>query len=153
MSLVYSYINYCNTVWGSAYLNHLKPLVILQKKAIRIVNKSYYDAESSPIFHKLRLLNIYKIHNLNCLTFMYNCLINNKFPEIRNKILENAFSHEYNTRHRVKLNPPFERLEICKRSFLCKGICLWNDLGEDVKFNNFNSFKKMIKCKLIDESE
>ena len=69
------------------------------------------------------------------------------------KYLKNAFSHDYNTRHRGKLNPPFARLEICKRSFLCKGICLWNDLGDDVKFNNFNSFKKMIKCKLIDESE
>ena len=34
MSLIYSYINYCNVVWGSAYLNHLKPLVILQKKLL-----------------------------------------------------------------------------------------------------------------------
>ena len=33
MSLIYSYINYCNVVWGSAYINHLKPLVILQKKS------------------------------------------------------------------------------------------------------------------------
>ena len=33
MSLIYSYINYCNVVWGSAYQNHLKPLVILQKKS------------------------------------------------------------------------------------------------------------------------
>ena len=153
MSLIYSYINYCNVVWGSAYLNHLKPLVILQKKAVRIINKSNYDAESSPIFYTLGLLNIYNIHKLNCLTFMYNCLTNNKFPEFRDKILKNAFTHQYSTRHRGQLNPPFERLEICKRSFLCKGIYLWNNLDTDVKCKNFNSFKKTIKCKLIDEAD
>lgn len=150
MSLIYSYINYCNVVWGSAYNNHLKPLVILQKKAVRIINKSSYDAESAPIFHSLSLLNISNIHKLNCLNFMYNCLSNNKFPEFRKRILENASSHDYNTRHREQLNPPFERLEICRRSFLCKGIGLWNNLDVDVKSRYFNYFKKTIKCKLID---
>ena len=153
MSLIYSYINYCNVVWGSAYNNHLNPLVVLQKKAVRIINKSNYDAESAPIFHTLRLLNISNIHKLNCLIFMYNCLTKNKFPVFRNKISENAFSHDYNTRQRGQLNSPFERLEICKRSFLCKGICLWNNLDINVKCSNFNSFKKIIKCRLISEDK
>ena len=95
MSLIYSYINYCNVLWGSAYQNHLKPLVILQKKAVRIINKSNYDAESSPIFDSLRLLNINNIHKQNCLKLMYNCLTNDKFPEFRNKIFENATWIQY----------------------------------------------------------
>ena len=84
---------------------------------------------------------------------MYNSLTKNKFPIFRERILENASSHEYNTRHRGQLNPPFERLEICRRSFLCKGISLWNNLDENVKSSNFNYFKKTIKCKLLDSSE
>ena len=84
---------------------------------------------------------------------MYNCLVNNKFPKFRSKIFDNAFSHSYNTRHREQLNPPFERLEMCKRSFLCKGICLWNNLDLNIKCSSFNSFKKTIKSKLIDEDE
>ena len=40
-----------------------------------------------------------------------------------------------------------------KRSFLCKGIYLWNNLDTDVKCKNVNSFKKTIKCKLIDEAD
>ena len=84
---------------------------------------------------------------------MYNCLTKNKFPEFRERIHENASSHEYKTRHRGQLNPPFERLEICRRSFLCKGIGLWNNLDVDVKSSNFNYFKKTIKCKLIDGIE
>ena len=81
---------------------------------------------------------------------MYNCLSNNKFPEFRKRILENASSHDYNTRHREQLNPPFERLEICRRSFLCKGIGLWNNLDVDVNSRYFNYFKKTMKCKLVD---
>ena len=109
MSLVYSYLNYCNVVWDSAYNNHLNPLVVLQKKAVRIINKSSFDAESAPIFHSMRLLNIFNIHKLNCLIFMYNCLINHKLPKFRNKILKNEFSHKYSTRNRRQLNlPPFE---------------------------------------------
>ena len=153
MSLIYSYINYCNVVWGSAYNNHLNPLVILQKKAVRIVNKSSYDAESAPIFNSLGLLNISNVHKLNCLKFMYSCLREDKFPELRNKILENESSHDYDTRNRGQLNTPIARLEICKRSFLCKGVGLWKELEDDVKFSNFYSFKKTVKCKLIDNTE
>ena len=82
---------------------------------------------------------------------MYNCLSCNKFPEFRTKICANESSHDYNTRNRGQLNPPFERLEVCKRSFLSNGIVLWNDLDDDIKFSHFNSFKKAAKCKLIDE--
>ena len=39
MSLIYSCVNYANVIWGSAYLCHLKPLVVLQKKkTIRLIN-------------------------------------------------------------------------------------------------------------------
>ena len=42
MSLIYSYLNYCNIIWGGAYDTVLKPLFILQKKAIRIISNSYH---------------------------------------------------------------------------------------------------------------
>ena len=32
MSLIYSYLNYCNVIWGGAYNIVLQPLYILQKK-------------------------------------------------------------------------------------------------------------------------
>lgn len=34
MSLIYSYLNYCNLIWGSAEIGIIQPLFILQKKAI-----------------------------------------------------------------------------------------------------------------------
>ena len=132
MSLVFSYINYCNTVWGSANAIHLKPLITLQKKAIRIITKSEYNAESQPIFYSLKLLTISNVHELNCLVFIYEYL-KYDFLDYRNRILQQNFSHNYTTRFRDLLNPPFQRLSVCKNSFLNKGIGLWNKLNNSTK--------------------
>ena len=52
-SMILPYLNYCNLVWGSAYKSNLQRIVILQKRVIRIVDKSYYNAHTEPIFKKL----------------------------------------------------------------------------------------------------
>ena len=100
MSLIFSYLNYCNVVWGSAYECHLRPVLTLQKKAVRIITKSAYDERSAPIFNSLKILQVPKIHKLNCFIFMFKCLNCNNFPIFRNKILQNISSHNYATRHR-----------------------------------------------------
>ena len=43
-SLIYPYFYYCNTVWASTYKTNLRRLVILQKRIIRIINKSHFNA-------------------------------------------------------------------------------------------------------------
>ena len=133
MSLIFSYLNYCNVVWGSAYECHLRPLLTLQKKAVRIITKSAYDERSAPIFNSLKILQVPKIHKLNCFIFMFKCLNCNNFPSFRNKILQNTASHNYATRHRNLFYIPQERLELCRKSFLNKGISLWNELDAEVK--------------------
>ena len=133
MSLIFSYINYCNVVWGSAYDCHIKPLFVLQKRAIRIINRSDYTAESEPIFKFLVILSIPSIHKLNCLLFIYKCLTTSSFIYFKNRISQNTFSHEYRTRHKELLRPPRERLELVRMSYFYKGICLWNELDNDAK--------------------
>ena len=150
MSLIFSYLNYCNVVWGSAYECHLRPLLTLQKKAVRIITKSAYDERSAPIFNSLKILQVPKIHKLNCFIFMFKCLNCNNFPIFRNKILQNTASHNYATRHRDLFYIPRERLEICRKSFLNKGISLWNELDSEVKnLKTLKSFKKVIKNILL----
>ena len=56
MSLVYTYINYCNLVWGAAEKGILDPLFKLQKKAIRIITRTHYLAHTTPLFKNIKLL-------------------------------------------------------------------------------------------------
>ena len=150
MSLIFSYLNYCNVVWGSANECHLRPLITLQKKAVRIITKSAYDERSAPIFYSLNILQVAKIHKLNCLSFMFKCLNCDNFPNFRNKILQNTASHNYATRYRDLFYIPQERLEICRKSFLNKGISLWNELDAKVKsLKTIKSFKNVIKTILL----
>ena len=43
-SLIYPYFYFCNTIWASTSKTNLRRLVILQKRIIRIINKSHFNA-------------------------------------------------------------------------------------------------------------
>ena len=58
-SLVHPYLHYCISVWGSTYPTNLKRLVLLQKRALRIISKSCYDAHTNPIFKDLCILSLH----------------------------------------------------------------------------------------------
>jgi hypothetical protein len=49
-ALFNSNLSYCIEVWGSAYQCHINPLVILQKKSIRIISFSEYNQHTDPLF-------------------------------------------------------------------------------------------------------
>ena len=49
-SMILPYIYYCSLDWGCTYKSNLKRIVILEKRALRIVSKPRYDAHTDPIF-------------------------------------------------------------------------------------------------------
>jgi len=75
-SLFLSHINYCISCWG---FGSLARLTTLQKKAIRTITKSKYNAHTNPIFEELFLLKIEDIFKLNCLK-IYHKFHNNSLP-------------------------------------------------------------------------
>ena len=150
MSLIYSYLNYCIIIWGSAYNNALDPLYILQKKAVRLINNSHYLDHTLPIFNSLKLLTLRQIFDLNCLIFIYKCTKTNQFPDFKRKLLNNLNAQNHNTRGANLLRTPFVRLDICKRSYFYKGITLWNKLDKTTQNSkSIKIFKKNIKYQLL----
>ena len=82
---------------------------------------------------------------------MFKCLNSNNYPSYRNKILQNTATHNYATRHRELFYVPRERLEICRKSFLNKGISLWNAISTEAKnLKTLKSFKLTIKNMLLE---
>ena len=149
MSLIYSYLNYCNIIWGGAYDIVLKPLFILQKKAIRLISNSHYLEHTAPLFKSLKLLNIYQIFKYNCLLLVHKCTNDNYFPEFKKKLQSSI--HSYETRNNNQLRVPLEKLKLCQKSYKYISIKLWNDVNEDIRNINFIiTFKKKIKILLIE---
>ena len=67
MSLVFTYLNYCNLIWGAAHYSIIEPLFKLQKKAIRIITNSYYLEHTTPLFKDYKLLTVHQVYILNCI--------------------------------------------------------------------------------------
>ena len=44
---------YCIEIWGISPQTHLNPLLLMQKKIVRIMTFSYYYAHTAPIFRDL----------------------------------------------------------------------------------------------------
>ena len=49
-SLVYPYFLYANLIWGGTCETYLLPLVILQKRLVRVINNTDYLAHTEPLF-------------------------------------------------------------------------------------------------------
>ena len=67
-SLILSRINYGIMCWGFEH----KRLYNLQKKAIRLVCKTRYNAHTDPLFLQLKTLKIKDIFQIQCLKFFFN---------------------------------------------------------------------------------
>ena len=71
-SMILPYLYYCNLAWGGTYKSNLQRIVILQKRALRIVSNSTYDAHTGPIFKELKLLKFHDIHSFQLGIFMFS---------------------------------------------------------------------------------
>ena len=74
-TMILPHINYCLLSWGKESAD----LLLLQKRAARIITSAKYHAHSEPIFKCLNIMKIEDIYNQRLLTFYYN-LINNNLP-------------------------------------------------------------------------
>ncbi len=74
-SLILPRIYYCNLAWGH------KPqrIIQLQKRAIRIITNSQYNAHTDPLFKKFKMLKVTDIHTL-CKLKLFFKLENNQLP-------------------------------------------------------------------------
>ena len=150
MALIFSHLNYCNIIWGSACKTTLDPLYKLQKKAVRLINISNYLDHTEPIFRKLNILTIQKIFELNCLTFIYKCTKMEKFQHFKSLLISKSSIYCYDTRNKDQFRPPRSRLNIIRNSFFANGISLWNTLDIETKNSiNIFRFKQKIKNDLL----
>ena len=70
-SLFYSFLTYGLMIWGNTYEVTLHPIIVLQKKAVRLITFSNYNAHTSPIFKHLYIMKFRDIiYYLNCV-FMF----------------------------------------------------------------------------------
>ena len=146
LSLVLPYFNYCNIVWGAADKSLLEPLVVLQKKSLRIINKVNYLDHTDPLFLEMKLLKLCQIYKLNCLLFIYKCINMKQFVKFRNRLVRVTDIHNHYVRSGNQFRPPACRLKKVRQSYFYNGIILWNELDPEVyDCKTIYYFKRTIK--------
>ena len=77
-SLILPYFNYCHLAWGSNITARYE-LHLLQKKAVRIVDRRHFLAHTEPICKRLRIVKIVDMFQISIWKFYYK-LMNNMLP-------------------------------------------------------------------------
>ena len=102
-ALFLPHLNYGITTWG---FHSCSRLVKLQKKAIRSIIKSKYNAHTSPIFKKLGLLKFSDIFKLSCIKIYY---------KYKNNMLPNYFNDMFNYHQTQRTDRPRRTVTIPRR--------------------------------------
>ena len=78
--MIYPYLSYCIHVWGSAYDCHLKDLITMQKRIIRVISGVPPMTHTDPLFINLRILTLKGIFVYSIGLFMFK-FVSRMLPE------------------------------------------------------------------------
>ena len=98
-ALIQPHLNFGILLWGKNSSKIFK----LQKRAIRAITNSKYNAHTDPLFKNLRILKIHDMYNINLYKFYYR-LKHNDLPAYFYNMFSEVPEHEHNLRHRLPLN-------------------------------------------------
>ena len=149
-ALGYSYLRYCNIVWGNASKSTLKPLVVQQNRILRIMTFAPFGRiDIDDLYFKLQLLGLDKIHFLEKAKFMYK-YYDDKLPIIFDNYFQNqaVITHSYNLRNR---NPPRPILSAyAEKMMKNNGPDIWNTIPSEIQnCKNLKSFSDKLKKQIL----
>ena len=99
----------CIEVWGSCNLTTISSLFKLQKRALRVITTSEFNAPTDHLFEIMCVLPLNKIYMYYISMFMYK-FNKNQHPRIVNVLFQrNAEVHNVNARQSRDLHVPFTR--------------------------------------------
>lgn len=116
-----SIISYGLLLWGNSC--HVQRILILQKKAVRIITNAQKLDHCKTLFIKLGCLTVINL-------YIYTVLIYTK--ENLNSQLLRQDIHNYNTRNSNKIDIPYQRLSKSLNSYELLGLKMFNKLTPEV---------------------
>lgn len=146
-TLVLPYFTYCVEIWGNTYQCTIDPLVLIQKRALRIIHKAGFREHTHNLFIQSKLLKFNDIVKYYTSIILYKAF---------NKLLPINLQHYFKIKETTHNLRGYGNFMIpyghTKRKCFCVSICgvkLWNNLGIQYKqcqsIPNFKqSYKQMV---------
>ena len=140
-SVFLPYIHYCSEIWGNTYHSNINRIIIIQKRAIRLLFGAGRLDHTTPLYQRANILEFTDLVKLKTAVFMYkayHCML----PEnIQRNFVKKYIMHQ--TRTKQQLVRSCVSSNVRSMSLCVYGITLWNALQTDIKSkNSVNAFKK-----------
>jgi len=152
-ALIHSHLTYCTSILFGITEKNKSRIEKVQKKAIRIMTNSTYNAHTMPLFLEHSILPFNKLIQQSQISFMH---------AIEYKYAPTSFSHVW-TKNNVRMPTqnlrnandyylPIPRTETFKKSTFYALPSAWNDLPISLKIQeNKITFKWALKAHLLDD--
>ena len=128
----------------------IDPLLLLQKRALRVITNSKYLDHTDPLFSRLKTLKVQDIHTLQTSIFMYK-LTQKQLPTLFcNTFKSNSNIHSYPTRRSNDYRLENPKIILAHKSIRHHGPDIWNSLPSEIKRSiSLHLFKALLKNNLI----
>lgn len=153
-TMVQTYLNYGIVIWGAASQTSLDRTKKLQKKALRIITFSAYNANTIPLFKDTNILALNDLYKMELMRLMHD-IINKHAPDaLQIPFTTNQEVHMHNTRRRGDFHAMERRTHKAGQSMIHSGPKLWSTLPREIQLAcSRNIFKQKIKVHLMKNSD
>ena len=141
-ALIHSHLMYGALLWGFSASLYLKPIETIQKKAIRIVHNSNFNAHTVPLFTKSNILPLPSLISSETSKFMFLHTRSSLPLNISQTLNTHQHSHTYSTRSNLPYRPPRAVSNSTAKSLISEGLRVWGSLPlETTNTSTFSAFK------------
>jgi hypothetical protein len=151
-ALIHSHLNYCPTILNCTSTQNKGKIFKIQKKAIRILSNSAYNAHTLPLFDRHKILPFDKILRQGMLHFMHSVNFEYAPKSFRNVWIKNGERNADRTlRNDDDFHLPIPRLELFKKIPIYSLPHLWNNAGNLRFYDNKITFRRALREHLFEE--
>ena len=152
-ALIHCHLIYALPIWSCTQLSNLNCLILLQKKAIRLVTLSKYNDHTEPLFKKTEILPLPSLIEMTKIQVMHN-FIQGFLPSTLMEEWELFINHRqdqyYHLRNHKEVFTPFAITTFSERLPLTSFPKIWNALGPKYQNNQKQALKqKLCQSKIL----
>ena len=151
-SLITPYLTYGLISWGNACKTFLDQILVLQKRALRLIYFAETNDHAIPFFVNAKILPLQSLYYESVCSLMYD-VNKNTAPDNILKLFSRISSvHTYNTRASTSEHfyTKESRLNVKRNAFSRVGVKIWNGIPQILKERPKKAFKRSVKATLLD---
>ena len=149
-SMVHPHLIYCLPIYGCTSQKNIAKLSKIQKKVIRTISKSPYNAHTHELFQSLEILPIEQLIKYTQSLLIHAIYHKHCPPSLQNTwTLNNQRNDNHNLRNSSELYVPLARTEHVKKLTLFALPKIWNNLPDFKSNPNKIAFKRTLKTHLL----